>query len=210
MFTGIITARGTVLEYSRSAAGARIRVSNPGFKTSQGAPAAPGESIAINGVCLTVLDAPPPTDSSISFDAITETLTKTTLDSLKEGQVVHMEHAATVGSLVGGHMVQGHVDEIGTVEGVQDAAHDWRLTVRVAPHVMRLIANKGSITIDGVSLTVAETAPERSTFTVALIPTTLDLTHLDSLSVGDEVNIETDVIARQVANYLDNAATLNA
>lgn len=210
MFTGIITAQSRVQDRSETPAGARLVLENPGYETSVGMPAGPGESIAVNGVCLTILESPAPNPDLLHVDIVKETLNRTTLQELDTDSLVHIEHAATASTLMSGHLVQGHVDAIGTVHAISTDSADWRLTLKVTPEALRLIAPKGSITVDGVSLTVAQVNHDERTFEIALIPTTLERTHLDALSVGDRVNLETDVIARQVANYLENMGTLSS
>ncbi|MEC9373176.1 MAG: riboflavin synthase, partial [Planctomycetota bacterium] len=185
MFTGLIQAVGRIERIEPSAAGVRLSV-DPGGWTHR---PAPGDSIAVNGVCLTVATE----GASIGFDVITETLRRSTLGGLEAGSRVNLEHAARADTLLGGHIVQGHVDGVGEVTRSGGGAEDWRLAVRVGEELMDYIAEKGSVAIVGVSLTVAGAG--RDGFEVALIPVTLERTTLGSLRAGDRVNIETDIIA---------------
>jgi riboflavin synthase alpha subunit len=151
-------------------------------------PVAPGASVAVNGVCLTALGG-----NGFAFDVIPETLSRTTLGKLRPGARVNLERALGAGARLDGHIVQGHVDGIGVVESLSRMAGAVTLVVR-APGVMDQIVPKGSIAVDGVSLTVVDV--ENGRFSVALIPTTLRITTLGRLRKGDRVNIETDVLAK--------------
>lgn len=195
MFTGLVQAVGTIAATSPTPAGVRLLV-DPGAWPHR---PALGDSISVSGVCLTVAALEASGGGRWAFDAIPETLAKTTLRRLKAGDRVNLEHAVTASTLMGGHFVQGHVDGVGAVASVQTGA-DWRLTVTPPAEVLPFLAPKGSITIDGVSLTIA--ALTCDTLTVALIPTTLDLTTLGTLKPGDGVNIEADMLAKTVVNYL--------
>jgi riboflavin synthase len=196
MFTGLVQAVGTVAEARPSAAGLRL-VIDPGAWPHR---AAHGESISVSGVCLTHTGTE--SDRLLAFDAVAETLGKTTLGGLKPGSRVNLEHAVRADTLMGGHFVQGHVDAVGKVEAVNADERDWRVTFSAPPAVMECIVPTGSVCIDGVSLTVAGVESGGRRFWVALIPTTLELTTLRGLSVGDGVNIETDMIARTVVNFM--------
>ncbi|MGH7131401.1 MAG: riboflavin synthase [Phycisphaerales bacterium] len=195
MFTGLVQAIGQIAEAQPTPAGLRLLI-DPGAWPHR---SAVGDSIAVSGVCLTVAAIEPSGAGRWAFDAVPETLAKTTLGRLKPGDRVNLEHAVTASTLMGGHFVQGHVDGVGTVASVQKGA-DWRLTVTPPAEVLPFLAPKGSITIDGVSLTIA--ALTRDSLTVALIPTTLDVTTLGTFKPGDGVNIEADMLAKTVVNYL--------
>ena len=192
MFTGIIEASGVVDSYERREFGARLRVT-----TTDEQPFRDGESVAVNGVCLTVL---PNHGSSIGFDISNETLTKTALGALETGSRVNIERSLSLGDRVGGHMVQGHVDTVGTLMSISSegdfAVYRWSYPTEFAS----LIVNKGSIAVDGVSLTVVD--PDPQSFAAALIPETLRRTTLGSARVGDRVNLEFDVIAKYVRNFV--------
>lgn len=201
MFTGIILHSGIIEKLERRANGARMVL-----RTTNAQPFARGESVAVNGVCLTVL---PAADGSLVADVSDETLSRTTLASLDAGASVNIERALAVGDRLGGHMVQGHVDAIGrvlsiTTEG-EFAVYRWSYPEEHA----ELVVSKGSIAVDGVSLTVIE--PDRGSFSAALIPETLRRTNLGSSRIGDRVNLEFDMMAKYVRAviqpYLSNTAS---
>ncbi len=192
MFTGLVQAVGRVAALTPTEAGVQLAI-DPGPWRHQ---PAPGDSVSIAGVCLTVGDPGPP----FTFDVVAETLGLTTLGELDAGSPVNLEPSLAAGDPLGGHFVQGHVDGVGVVQAVRADASDWRLTIEPPAHLMDYIAPKGSITLDGVSLTIAEVAA--ATFTVALIPTTLERTTLRDLRAGGRVNIETDILARAAVHYL--------
>lgn len=156
-----------------------------------------GDSISVNGCCLTVASAGP----EVAFDVIPETLAKTTLGSLAAGETVNLEHAVTASTLMGGHFVQGHVDGVGKVLSVQTKG-EWRVRIQPPADLMPFMAPKGSVCVEGVSLTLAAVDPASGWFEVALIPTTLELTTLGSLKAGSAVNLEADMLAKTVVNYL--------
>jgi riboflavin synthase len=157
-----------------------------------------GESIAVNGCCLTVAEI---SDESVAFDVVQESLDKTNLGSLTAGDEVHVERSLRVGDRIDGHFVQGHVD--GTGECVAQRSHgaDWRLAVRPPENLRKYIVPKGSIAIDGVSLTIASV--EEDSFEVALIPTTLAVTALGRRPIGWRFNLEADVVTKTVVTYLE-------
>jgi riboflavin synthase len=184
---------GRIVDVARSSAGVRVGV-DPGEWAHE---AGVGESIAIDGCCLTVAARE---GRVLVFDAIHETLAKTTLGDRGPGDRVHLEHGATPDTLLGGHVVQGHVDG---VAGLVEVFRDADVRVRFAPprELMRFVSPKGSICVNGVSLTVAGLAG--GWFEVALIPTTLEVTTLGGLGVGDRVNVEMDAINKMVVGYLE-------
>jgi riboflavin synthase len=157
-----------------------------------------GESIAINGCCLTVAEIG---DGSLGFDVIDETLGKTNLGLLKGGDEVNVERSLRVGDRFDGHFVQGHVDGTARLVDVSANGEDWRLTVEAPPALAKYLIPKGSVAIDGVSLTIA--ALEGPRFQVALIPTTLSLTTLGSRQAGWLFNLETDVFSKTIVSYLE-------
>lgn len=159
-----------------------------------------GDSIAVSGCCLTLAAD---SDGLMRFDVVRETLGKTTLGALMAGSRVNLERSLAVGDLMGGHIVQGHVDGVGTVEGVQAGA-DWRVRIKPPATLMRYMAPKGSVCLDGVALTLASVAG--GSIEVALIPTTLDKTMLRDWRVGAGVNVEADAMAKTVVNYLEHFA----
>lgn len=193
MFTGIIQATGVISECRETSSGTRLIV-HPG---RWGHTPAAGDSIGVNGCCLTVASASTP---ELAFDVIPETLSKTTLGSLTPDDRVHLEHAVTPDTLLGGHLLQGHVDGVAQVLHV-DSGEEHRIRISPPRELMRFISPKGSVAIDGVSLTVASLA--ETWFEVALIPTTLEATTLGSLEPGDRVNFEADMINKMVVHRME-------
>ena len=157
-----------------------------------------GESVAVNGVCLTIAEIMP---RGIGFDVIAETLARTNLGLLKPGDDAHVERALRVGDRVDGHFVQGHVDGPATLVSQVADEREWRLTVRPPTELIKYVTPKGSVALDGVSLTVATV--HDATFEVALIPTTVNLTTLAARATGWPYNLETDVIIKTVIHYLE-------
>jgi riboflavin synthase len=196
MFTGIIEKTARVIAVTPGPRFVRLVLA------SDYADVVHGESIAINGVCLTVAEL---TAGELHFDVITETLAKTNLGMLKTGDHVHVERSLRVGDRISGHFVQGHVDGPAKLVEQTNNASEVRLRLRVAPDLAPFIAPKGSVTIDGVSLTVA--ALDGDTFEVALIPTTVQLTHLLDRPIGWPFNFEADIIGKSVVAYLARYGT---
>ncbi len=196
MFTGLVQAVGSVASREATERGARIEIA---FGEWDHSPAL-GDSISVSGCCLTVAAAPG--EGTFAFDMVPETLARTTLGALAAGSQVNLEHAATPSTLLGGHMVQGHVDGVGEVVELQADPADWRVVFRCPPDVGRFMVPKGSVTVDGVSLTITEVDGGR--FGVALIPTTLECTTLDALGVGSRVNIEADIMTKTIVRTLDH------
>jgi riboflavin synthase len=195
MFTGLVQAVGRVASVTPRPAGVRLEV-NPGDWPHH---SRLGDSIAVCGCCLTI--AAEPSAGMLAFDVVPETLSKTTLGALKPGSTVNLERSLAAGDLLGGHFVQGHIDGVAAVESVQTGS-DWRIRVRPPADLAPYIAPKGSISVDGVSLTIATVDPAAGWFEVALIPTTLERTTLAALKPGDRVNLETDILAKTVVNYM--------
>ncbi|MAE61301.1 MAG: riboflavin synthase [Planctomycetaceae bacterium] len=202
MFTGIVEIVGRVASIEGRGGGVRLLVDAGDWAYRPSA----GDSIAVSGVCLTHAPAAGDGAGLLGFDAVHETLNRTTLGDLRVGSGVNLEPSLTATSMLGGHFVQGHVDGIARVVEVQNAGGDWRTTFEADESLMPCVVPKGSIAIDGVSLTLATVDAAARRFSVALIPTTLELTTLVDLAVGDRVNIETDMIARTVVNYLKHWA----
>jgi len=195
MFTGIVEQQGRVLSLERSATGAVLRIDPLGWEHAP----REGDSISISGCCLTVSRDADPTNGGWRFDVVPQTLAMTTIGAFASGKSVNLEHAATPQTLLGGHLVQGHVDGVAeVVEIVTDG--EWRVRLAPPATLLPLINPQGSITVDGVSLTVA--AVGATWFEVALVPTTLERTTLGELQVGDRVNIETDALVRAVERLL--------
>lgn len=189
MFTGIVRELGTVDAFD----GSRLVVAAP----ETAATAAIGDSIAVAGVCLTVVANE---DGRLAFDAVPETLSRTALGSLEPGQTVNVEPSLRVGDSLGGHVVQGHVDAVGRVRSVTPEGESRRIWVDAPETVVRYCIEKGSIAVDGVSLTVS--AFDDDGFEVALIPHTLAVTTLGRLEPGHEVNLEADVLGKVVERLL--------
>ena len=191
MFTGIVEERGVVAAISPAA----LRVRAAAVPAGAGI----GDSIAVNGVCLTVVDR---SDEHLAFDVSPETLRRTSFARLSAGDAVNLERPVTLMSRLGGHLVQGHVDGVGEIVGFERTPDGgaW-MTVAMPDELGRYLVQKGSVTVDGISLTVA--AIDDATFSVALIPHTLDVTTLGTAEVGHPVNLEVDVIARYVESLLE-------
>jgi riboflavin synthase len=193
VFTGIIEELGTVTAWVPSADAARVTVRAP-LAVSD---AKHGDSISVSGVCLTVVDQGP---DWFTADVMAESIAMSTLGSLNPGTLVNLERAAKVGDRIGGHIVQGHIDGTSEVLSLTDGSA-WRVVrLTLARELAGLVAGKGSIAIDGVSLTVSAVGDDW--FEVSLIPETLQATTLGARAAGDLVNIETDILARQVQRLI--------
>lgn len=193
MFTGIVEELGEVTAVADLGDSVRLSVRGPVVT----ADARPGDSIAVNGVCLTVVRTG---DGAFTADVMRETLDRSSLGALREGSPVNLERPTRLDGRLGGHLVQGHVDGTGTLLERTPSEH-WELVrVSLPSDLARYVVHKGSITVDGVSLTVAEL--DHDSFTVSLIPTTLELTTLGSKVPGDPVNLEVDVVAKYVERLL--------
>lgn len=203
MFTGLVEGQGFIRRIATLPAGLRFSISTQ----DAGIPIADlkiGDSIAINGCCLTVVELNPQT-ATADFEAGEETLSKTNLGKLQEGFRVNLERSLALGARLGGHFVQGHVDGTGIVSDIRRNS-DWvDMWFDVSPELSRLMVPKGSVCVDGVSLTLVNTPPGR--FSVALIPHTLEVTTLGSRSIGDTVNIENDILGKYVHQLLTNLLT---
>jgi riboflavin synthase len=197
MFTGLISDVGVVERLDPRAGGARITIRPASLPVDE---LVPGESVACNGACLTVVERG---GGRMSFDAVPETLARTTLGSWKAGTRVNLERALRLSDRLGGHLVQGHVDAVGKVLARAAEGQGARLTVWMPAAIAPLVAEKGSIAVDGVSLTVASAGRDR--FEVALIPETLSRTVLGDAAPGTPVNLEVDVVARHVARLREFA-----
>jgi riboflavin synthase len=188
VFTGLIADLGRVEEVERSGDGARLLIA-----TALASELSDGDSVAVNGVCLTATGV---NGGRFAAEAMNETLARSSLGGLDVGSRVNLELPLRAGDRLGGHVVQGHVDGMGRVSDRGDDGFAVRLRIEAPPEVMRYVVEKGSIAVDGVSLTVAE-LDERS-FTVSLIPETLERTNLGSVGPGRAVNLEVDVLAKYV------------
>ena len=194
MFTGIVREVGRVAAVEGDDDGLTLQVEAP--RTAEAL--AVGDSVAVAGVCLT---AEAVEDGTVRFHAVPETLARTSLGRLGPGDQVNVEPALRAGEPLGGHIVQGHVDDLGTVASLVEEGDGARLTIGAADGVLRYCVEKGSIAVDGVSLTVA--ALEGETFSIALVPHTLAATTLGRLSPGSPVNLEVDVLAKYVDRLLN-------
>ena len=192
VFTGLVQGVGAVAGVERSGDGARVTIATPLV-----AELSAGDSVAINGVCLTVVELD---GDSFAADAMNETLARTSLGDLAPGSGVNLELPLRATDRLGGHVVQGHVDGLGEVMEQHDDGFARRIRFGAPPDVLRYVVEKGSIAVDGVSLTVTE-VDERS-FTVSLIPETLQRTNLGQLEVGSKVNLEVDVLAKYVEKLM--------
>lgn len=201
MFTGLVEARGTVADIRPEDAAVRLTVTVPEsmLRDETRADCRIGGSVAINGCCLTVVEI---VGAEWSFQAGEETLSKTNLGRLQPGDAVNLERPLRAGGELGGHFVQGHVDGVATVDAVERDGEWGAMWFRVPDELARYLVPKGSVAIDGISLTVVNV--EGSRFSVALIPHTLEMTTLGLRDVGDAVNIETDVLAKYVERLVQH------
>ena len=193
MFTGIVRELGSVVGADGDEMGVALRIDAPLTAATTGI----GDSISIDGVCLT---AEAVDDETIRFHAVSETLERSTLGRLGVGDAVNVEPALRAGEPLGGHIVQGHVDGVGAVRAVEPEGEGARVSFEAPPDVLRYCVEKGSITVSGVSLTIA--GLDDTSFSVALVPHTLAVTTLGALEVGTAVNLEVDVMAKHVERLL--------
>ena len=192
IFTGLIEDLGEIVDVHHSAGGVRLTVASKLCEELS-----EGDSVAVNGVCLTATQVGP---DAFSADVINETLRFSSLNEILPGTQVNLELPMRAGDRLGGHVVQGHVDGVGTVSAVQEDGFSRRVTVDATPEITRYIVRKGSIAVDGISLTVAD-LDDRS-FTVSLIPETLERTNLGRAAAGATVNLEVDVLAKYVERLI--------
>ena len=207
MFTGIIHHRGTLLNKKQHPEGAVITIVSPAFAapSGQSAPLRVGDSISVSGVCLTAV-ALREAQQEAEFDIASETLRCTTLGDLAVGSSCHLERSLRLGDSLDGHLVFGHVDGTAALVSKKREGETTRLEFRMPEGLAAFIAPKGSITLDGVSLTVGEVG--RETFSVYIIPHTFEVTRFGTLECGQSVNVEIDMIARYVARVLEVRGTL--
>ena len=197
MFTGIVEELGEVVAIERQSDAARFTIRGQLVTSDAGH----GDSIAVNGVCLTVVDL---VDGTFTADVMAETLDRSSLGALAPGSPVNLERPVTLSARLGGHLVQGHVDGTGTVLERIPAEHWEVVRVALPKGLARYVVEKGSITVDGVSLTVMAVGPDW--FSVSLIPTTLALTTLGRKGPGDPVNLEVDIVAKYVEKLMGAGA----
>lgn len=195
MFTGLISEVGTIASITHGDESAVIVIQAPATVAG----VALGDSIAVNGVCLTATAI---TDSTFTADVMVQTLSLTSLGSYAVGDRVNLELAATLKDRMGGHMVQGHVDGVAKVASIQDGPKWQEFTIELPEHLMKYVVAQGSICIEGVSLTVGALNDEKNQVTVWLIPATLEKTNLATKKVGDRLNIEVDVLAKYVERLM--------
>jgi riboflavin synthase len=194
VFTGIVEELGEVLARDELEAAARLTVRGTAVTSDAGH----GDSIAVNGVCLTVVDVQ---GDAFTADVMAETLQRSSLGALTPGSPVNLERAVSVSGRLGGHIVQGHVDGTGEILAREPAEHWETVHISLPAELARYVVEKGSITVDGVSLTVTGVTP--TSFSVSLIPTTLGLTTLGRKTAGEPVNLEVDVLAKYVEKLLE-------
>ena len=193
MFTGIIEELGRVRSIERRGEGVRIRIdARVVTEATQ-----EGDSIAVNGVCLTALEVRP---DSFAADGSRETLQRSTLGTLRAGSVVNLERAVTPATRLGGHIVQGHVDARGRFLGAEEHGGSWTVRIGYPPEMARYLVFKGSVAVEGISLTVAALGDDH--FEIAVIPKTWQVTNFSQLRPGDAVNLEADIIAKYVERIL--------
>ncbi len=194
MFTGIVQHRGSVQDSIEVEFGRKFVIDAAGWSHQP----AHGESICVSGVCLTCTSY----EGQLAFDVIAQTLRVTTLGDLQTGDAVNLEPCVTPESLMSGHFVQGHVDGVGEVIGRQEGADEVRIRIRPPADMMKYMVSKGSVTADGVSMTLAEVFED--SFELALIPTTLDLTTLGLVQPGSTVNLEADILVKTIAHLMQH------
>ena len=194
MFTGIVRERGRVASVEGDGSGIRIRLDAP----LTAGEVAIGDSVSLNGCCLTVVEC---ANGTLAFDAVTETLSRSSLDRLEAGAELNVESAVRAGDPLGGHYVQGHVDGVGSVRSVEPEGEGRRICFDAPQDVLRYCVEKGSVAVDGVSLTIAEL--DETGFAVALIPHTLAATTLGTLEPGARANLEADVLAKYVERLVE-------
>jgi riboflavin synthase len=196
MFTGLVESLGKVVAVERSEAGAAVSVATP-----LASEIASGDSVAVNGVCLTATEVGP---ERFAAEVMNETLARTSLGVLEPGAAVNLELPLRATDRLGGHVVQGHVDGLGTIVSVREDGFARRVEIEPPPELLRYVVEKGSVAVDGVSLTVAELGSE--SFVVSLIPETLERTNLGQVELGMQVNLEVDVLAKYVERLVRSAA----
>jgi len=193
MFTGIVEEMGTVKTLRRNAGGARLSI----VASAVLAGTLLGDSVNVNGICLTVAEKE---NSEFSADIALETLSVSNIGELTSGQKVNLERALQLSARIGGHLVTGHVDAVGRIRERRQEGNSWRIFIEVPQMTLQYIVKKGSVAVDGISLTVAEL--DRTGFSIAMIPHTAKLTTLGFKAAGDSVNVETDVIGKYIEKLL--------
>ena len=204
MFTGLVEGLGSVVSLTPDAVSLTLQIATPP-ELSEVETVRLGDSIALNGCCLTVMAIE---GRTWSFQAGSETLSRTNLGQLQVGDVVNVERSLQVGARLGGHFVQGHIDALGIVAAIDQEGEWVHITFRVPPALTRQMVEKGSITVDGVSLTIVSVTKDQ--FRIALIPHTLQVTTLGRRALGDPVNIETDILGKYIEKLLPRAGESQA
>jgi riboflavin synthase len=194
MFTGLVEAVGIVATLENRGEQARLTLEIPFAPELK-----PGDSVAVNGCCLTVAAL---TNETASFDLLAQTLRVTSLRELTIGSRVNLERAMQIGDRFGGHFVQGHVDAAGTIKGLEPSGQDHVLTISLPPAIHRLCVDKGSLAVDGISLTIAELREAEAVFWIT--PHTWVHTHLHAAHIGQAVNLEADMLAKHVAKLMES------
>jgi riboflavin synthase alpha subunit len=192
MFTGLIESLGTIEQIERTATGMRLVL-----RTDLEKELAPGDSLAVNGVCLTVIASDAP---GVRADVSPETARVTTIGDLRPGAAVNLERSMRADARVGGHFVQGHVDATGSIERITQEGDSYRITIRFPAHLEPLLVHKGSVAVDGISLTIASLDGDR--FDVQIVPHTWERTNLHAAAIGAAVNLECDILGKYVARAL--------
>lgn len=202
MFTGLVEATGKLLEIERGARSARLTISAPALRPD----AKIGDSVALNGCCLTVIDVSASWDA-LTFDAIPETLDRTNLGELRPGDGVNLERPLAANARLDGHFVQGHIDGVGIIRSINPDENAVIMEIEAPERLRRYFVEKGSVAVDGVSLTVA--AVGRTSFTIWTIPHTREVTTLGSRAVGDRVNLECDLLGKYIERLLEARGALS-
>jgi len=196
MFTGLIEGTGKVSGFEgNSSEGGLLRVENVPWQGPLGG----GESIAVNGACLTVVNA---SESSFDAELSPETLQRTNLGQVTSGELVNLERPLRLGDRLGGHIVLGHVDGVGSITGIEEAGDFWNIEVEKPEYLSKYAVEKGSIALDGISLTIASLL-DANRISVAVIPKTMELTNLSTRKIGDAVNIEVDIVAKHIERLVE-------
>ncbi len=200
MFTGLVTERGEIVSVSRRGEAARLVLHAPALS----AEAKLGDSIAINGTCLTAVTID---GSRLGFDLSHETLASSNLGELKAGDRVNLEPALRLDTRLGGHFVTGHIDGVGTIRRKERLGDVWRIEIATGPQICSQLVEKGSVAVDGISLTVVDVM--RDGFTLVIIPHTADVTTIGFKKAGDRVNVEVDILGKYVAKFLGRSKDTN-
>lgn len=201
MFTGIIVELGKIHEIQKLAQGARLKVFSKKLIDNSNI----GDSISVNGVCLTICEIDK-SKSIISFDVSHETLQKTTLGELKKDEYVNLEPALTLNTRLGGHLVSGHVEGVGRIRKIEKIGNDLKIEIEAPEEILKYCIKKGSITVDGISLTIVDILSD--SFTVVVIPHTASMTTIGVKKIGDKVNLESDIIAKYVEKFVNQSVNV--